>query len=80
MPQLRHVAITTHDVEKTAKFSIDVFGMKEMGKINNASTVDLAPASCAFLRGEDIATSLPTPRRPRQRRRVPLVGGRRRPR
>jgi len=33
MPQLRHVAITTHDVEKTAKFYIDVFGMKEMGKI-----------------------------------------------
>jgi len=56
MPQLRHVAITTHDVEKTAKFYIDVFGM------------------------EDVATSLPTHRRPRQRWRVPLVGGRRRPR
>jgi len=38
MPQLRHVAITTHDVEKTAKFYIDVFGMKEMGKINDPGT------------------------------------------
>jgi catechol 2,3-dioxygenase-like lactoylglutathione lyase family enzyme len=38
MPQLRHVAITTHDVEKTAKFSIDVFEMKEMGKINDSGT------------------------------------------
>jgi len=35
MPKLRHVAITTHDVEKTATFYIDVFGMKEMGKIND---------------------------------------------
>ena len=38
MPQLRHVAITTHDVEKTAKFYIDVFEMKEMGKINDPGT------------------------------------------
>ena len=38
MPQLRHVAITTHDVEKTAKFSVDVFEMKEMGKINDSGT------------------------------------------
>ena len=77
MPQLRHVAITTHDVEKTAKFSIDVFGMKEVGKINNASTVEPGAGLLCVL---NVATSLPTPRRPRQRRRVPLVGGRRRPR
>jgi len=38
MPKLRHVAITTHDVEKTATFYIDVFGMKEMGKINDPGT------------------------------------------
>jgi catechol 2,3-dioxygenase-like lactoylglutathione lyase family enzyme len=38
MPQLRHVAITTHDVARTAKFYIDVFGMKEMGKINDSGT------------------------------------------
>src|ERR1043165_1668312 len=41
MPKLRHVAITTHDVEGTAKFYIDVFGMKEMGKIN-----DPGPTGC----------------------------------
>ena len=40
MPQLRHVAITMHNVEKTAEFSIDVFGMKEMGTINDSSTVE----------------------------------------
>ena len=39
MPKLRHVALTTHDVEKTAKFYIEVFGMKEMGKINDPGTV-----------------------------------------
>jgi len=38
MPKLRHVAITTQDVEKTAKFYIDVFEMKEMGKINDPGT------------------------------------------
>jgi catechol 2,3-dioxygenase-like lactoylglutathione lyase family enzyme len=39
MPKLRHVALTTHDVEKTARFYIEVFGMKEMGKINDPGTV-----------------------------------------
>jgi catechol 2,3-dioxygenase-like lactoylglutathione lyase family enzyme len=39
MPKLRHVALTTHDVEGTAKFYIEVFGMKEMGKINDPGTV-----------------------------------------
>jgi catechol 2,3-dioxygenase-like lactoylglutathione lyase family enzyme len=39
MPKLRHVALTTHDVEATAKFYIEVFGMKEMGKINDPGTV-----------------------------------------
>ena len=38
MPQLRHIALTTHDVEGTAKFYIEVFGMKEMGKINDGGT------------------------------------------
>jgi catechol-2,3-dioxygenase len=40
MPQLKPVAITTHNVEKTAKFYIDVFGMKEMGTINDSGTVE----------------------------------------
>jgi catechol 2,3-dioxygenase-like lactoylglutathione lyase family enzyme len=43
MPQLRQVAITTHNVEKTAKFYIDVFGMKERSTI----PARLAPASRA---------------------------------
>lgn len=38
MPKLRHIALTTQDVEKTAKFYIEVFGMKEMGKIDDPGT------------------------------------------
>ncbi len=38
MPKLKHIAITTPDVEKTAKFYIEVFGMKELGKINDPGT------------------------------------------
>jgi catechol 2,3-dioxygenase-like lactoylglutathione lyase family enzyme len=38
MPKLRHVAITTHNVEATAKFYIEVFEMKEMGKIDDPGT------------------------------------------
>jgi glyoxylase I family protein len=38
MPKLKHVAITTHDVEKTAKFYIDVFGMREIAKIDDPGT------------------------------------------
>ena len=38
MPKLKHVAITTHDVERTAKFYVEVFGMKEMGKIDDPGT------------------------------------------
>jgi catechol 2,3-dioxygenase-like lactoylglutathione lyase family enzyme len=38
MPKLKHVAVTTHDVEETAKFYIEVFGMKEVGKIDGPGT------------------------------------------
>jgi glyoxylase I family protein len=38
MPKLKHVAITTHDVEKTARFYVEVFGMKEMGRIDDPGT------------------------------------------
>ena len=38
MPKLKHIALTTPDVEKTARFYIDVFGMKEIGKINDPGT------------------------------------------
>ena len=35
MPKIKHIALSTQDVEKTAKFYIDVFGMKEIAKINS---------------------------------------------
>ena len=38
MPKLKHIALTTHDVEKTANFYIDVFGMKEIAKIDDPGT------------------------------------------
>ena len=39
MSKIKHIAIATQDVEKTARFDIDVFGLQEIGKINgpNAS-------------------------------------------
>ena len=38
MPKLKHIALSTQDVEKTARFYIEVFGMKEMGKIDDPGT------------------------------------------
>ena len=38
MPKLKHIAISTQDVEKTAKFYIEVFGMKEIAKIDDPGT------------------------------------------
>src|SRR5688572_12083029 len=38
MPKLKHIALSTQDVEKTARFYIDVFGMKEIGKIDDPGT------------------------------------------
>jgi catechol 2,3-dioxygenase-like lactoylglutathione lyase family enzyme len=38
MPKLKHIAITTHDVEGTATFYIEVFGMKEIAKIDDPGT------------------------------------------
>ncbi len=34
MPKIKHIAISTQDVDTTAKFYIDVFGMKEIAKID----------------------------------------------
>ena len=34
MAKIRHIAISTQDVDKTARFYIDVFGLKEIGKVN----------------------------------------------
>src|SRR5919197_31037 len=35
MPKIKHIAISTQDVDKTAKFYIEVFGMKEVGKVDS---------------------------------------------
>ena len=38
MPKIKHIALSTQDVEKTAKFYIETFGMKEVGKVNDPGT------------------------------------------
>jgi catechol 2,3-dioxygenase-like lactoylglutathione lyase family enzyme len=38
MPKLKHIALSTQDVEKTARFYIDVFGMKEIATIDDPGT------------------------------------------
>src|SRR5881396_3952189 len=35
MPKIKHIAISSQDVDATAKFYIDVFGMKEVGKVDS---------------------------------------------
>ena len=35
MPKIKHIAIATQDVDKTARFYIDVFGLKEIGKVDS---------------------------------------------
>jgi len=35
MPKIKHIALATQDVEKTAKFYMDVFGMKQIARINS---------------------------------------------
>ena len=35
MPRIQHIAMSTQDVDATAKFYIDVFGMKEIAKLDS---------------------------------------------
>jgi catechol 2,3-dioxygenase-like lactoylglutathione lyase family enzyme len=35
MPKIKHIALSTQDVDKTAKFYMDVFGMKEIARVNS---------------------------------------------
>ena len=35
MPQIKHIAIATQDPDKTAKFYIDVFGMREIATLDS---------------------------------------------
>ena len=37
MEQIKHIAIATQDAEKTAKFYKDVFGLREMAKLDSPS-------------------------------------------
>ena len=55
MPKIKHIALTTADPDATARFYIDVFGMKEVGKIDNP-TVAEQPSKYAVkvkVKGED---------------------------
>jgi len=38
MPKIKHIALSTQDVKKTAKFYIETFGMKQVGKIDDPGT------------------------------------------
>jgi glyoxylase I family protein len=38
MSKIKHIALSTQDVEKTAKFYVETFGMKEVGKIDDPGT------------------------------------------
>ena len=38
MPKIKHVALSTQDVETTARFYVETFGMKEVGKVNDPGT------------------------------------------
>ena len=35
MPKIKHIALSTQDPETTAKFYVDVFGMKQIGRVNH---------------------------------------------
>jgi catechol 2,3-dioxygenase-like lactoylglutathione lyase family enzyme len=35
MAKIKHIALSTQDPEKTAKFYVDVFGMKQIGRVNH---------------------------------------------
>ena len=35
MPQIKHIAIATQDAEKTAKFYTEVFGLREVAKLDS---------------------------------------------
>src|SRR5215475_7243061 len=35
MPKIKHIALSTQDPDKTAKFYVDVFGLKQIGRIDS---------------------------------------------
>src|SRR5215472_9843473 len=44
MPKIKHIALSTQDVEGTARFYIEVFGMKKIGKNDAAAGVERGKA------------------------------------
>ena len=38
MAKIKHIALSTQDPEATAKFYVDVFGLKQVGRIDNPNT------------------------------------------
>jgi catechol 2,3-dioxygenase-like lactoylglutathione lyase family enzyme len=38
MTKIKHIALSTQDVEKTAKFYVETFGMKEVGRVDDPGT------------------------------------------
>ena len=38
MPKIKHIALSTQDPDKTAKFYMDVFGLKQVGRIDSPNT------------------------------------------
>ena len=35
MAKIKHIALSTQDPDKTAKFCIDVFGLKQVGRVDS---------------------------------------------
>ena len=35
MPKIKHIALSTQDPETTARFYVDVFGMKQIGRVDH---------------------------------------------
>src|ERR671935_396196 len=38
MAKIKHIALSTQDPDATAKFYVDVFGLKQVGRIDNPNT------------------------------------------
>ena len=54
MPKIKHIALSTQDPEKTAKFYVDVFGMKQIGRVDHPA-VFKNDAVAGVERGKDFS-------------------------
>jgi catechol 2,3-dioxygenase-like lactoylglutathione lyase family enzyme len=45
MAKIKHIAIAAQDPDKTAKFYIEVFGLREIAKINSPGAVGYTSAT-----------------------------------